>query len=49
MPRWQKKNTAVTAQIAQEVDALTHLIESFKLVGGKVSENQVTQKTADAA
>lgn len=44
-----EKNTAVTAQIAQEVDALTHLIESFKLVGGKVSENQVTQKTADAA
>ncbi len=44
-----EENTAVTTQIAQEVDALTHLIESFKLAGGKAHENKVVQKTADAA
>lgn len=44
-----EENTAVTTQIAQEVDALTHLIASFKLENGKVSENSVVPKTADAA
>ncbi|MBO6918045.1 MAG: HAMP domain-containing protein, partial [Rhizobiaceae bacterium] len=44
-----EENTAVTTQIAQEVDALTHLIASFNLENEKVLENNVVPKTADAA